>query len=86
MEQANKQFSLKDKFQTFGLTLANTEKAPIKINSLVLSNIFGTPNDIFFQLKNHYIQRLKSNLFTIVKSSNYLGNPTNFVRHLGTGV
>lgn len=29
---------------------------------------------------------MKKNLFTILGSSNILGNPTNFINHLGTGV
>lgn len=47
-DQANKQFSLKDKFRTFGLTLVNAEKAPIRINSLMLVNIFGTSDEVVF--------------------------------------
>ncbi len=47
-EQANKKFSLKEKVMNFGLTLANVDGANIRINSLILPNIFGTPNDIIF--------------------------------------
>ena len=85
-QQANKKFSFRDKVKNFGLTLANVDGAQVRINSLLLANIFGTPNDIVFQLKSHYMQRLKKNLFNIVGSSNILGNPANFVNHLGTGV
>ena len=37
-------------------------------------------------LKNHYIVRMKKNMFTMIGSSSLLGNPHNFVSHLGTGV
>ena len=43
IDAAEKQFSLIDKFRTFGLTLANVDNAPIRINSLKSYNIFGTP-------------------------------------------
>jgi len=47
-EQANKKFSLKDKLTNFGLVLVNLDNAQIRINSLALTNIFGTPQDIQF--------------------------------------
>ncbi|CDW82625.1 ph domain containing protein [Stylonychia lemnae] len=86
IDQAEKQFSLIDKFRTFGLTLANVDNAPIRINSLKSQNIFGTPHEIAHLLNNHYSERLKKNLFSLVGSSNILGNPTNFIQHMGTGV
>jgi hypothetical protein len=55
IDQAEKSFSIYDKFKTFGLTLANVDDAPMKINSLTINNIFGTPNEIMFLLKNHYL-------------------------------
>jgi len=58
----------------------------MKINSLLINNIFGTPNEIFYLLKSHYMSRMKKNFFNLLGSSNILGNPTNFVNHMGTGV
>lgn len=56
------------------------------INSLYISNIFGTSNEIVYLLQSHYIDRMKKNIFTLIGSSNILGSPVNFVSHLGTGV
>jgi hypothetical protein len=53
---------------------------------LSLKNIFGTPNDINFQLQSHYLVLLKKNIFRVVGASNLLGNPAKFVTHLGTGM
>ncbi len=86
LDQNEKEFSVISKFRTFGLTLANVDKAPIRINSILIHNVFGTPNEISYKLSSHYIQLIKSNLFTIVGSSNILGNPANFINHMGTGV
>ena len=77
---------MKDKLKIFGLVLTNMDKAPLRINSLITTNIFGTPSDIAFLLRGHYLTRMKKNLFTMIGSSNILGNPANFVNHLGTGV
>lgn len=86
IDSAEKSFSVFDKLKTFGLTLANVDNAPVRINSLISYNIFGTPQEIGNLLYNHYSERLKKNLFTILGSSNILGNPTNFINHMGTGV
>ena len=68
------------------MAISNIDQAPLRLNSLVITNIFGTPNEIGYLLKNHYIDRIKSNLFTIIGSSSILGNPVNFLSHLGTGM
>jgi hypothetical protein len=72
--------------KNMGLTLVNVDGASIRINSLTLTNIFGSPNDIIFKFKSHYISRLKKNLFNVIGASDLFGNPANFVKHLGTGV
>jgi hypothetical protein len=86
IDMAEKKFSLKDKLKIFGLVLTNMDKAPLRINSLVTSNVFGSPQEILFLLKSHYLERMKKNLFTMIGSSSILGNPANFINHLGTGV
>lgn len=86
IDLADKQFSLTDRLRVFGLALSNMDKAPLRLNSLNTANIFGTPNEIIYLLKSHYVERMKKNLFTMIGSSNILGNPVNFVNHLGTGV
>jgi hypothetical protein len=86
IDLAEKKFSLKDKLKIFGLVLTNMDKAPLRINSLITSNIFGSPQEILFLLKSHYVERMKKNLFTMIGSSSILGNPANFINHLGTGV
>jgi len=83
---SEKQASVKDKFKTFGLSLTNVDEAPLRLNSLKISNIFGTPQEIHFLLSNHYYERIRQNFFTMIGSSNILGNPHNFISHLGTGV
>lgn len=49
-EQANKQFSFKEKVKNYGLNLVNLDRVSIRINSLALVNIFGTSEEIIFQL------------------------------------
>mmetsp|Transcript_45933 Transcript_45933/g.33685 ORF Transcript_45933/g.33685 Transcript_45933/m.33685 type:complete len:308 (-) Transcript_45933:342-1265(-) len=83
---SDKQASVKDKLRSFGLSLTNVDEAPLRINSLKICNIFGTPQEIYFLLSSHYYDRLRRNIFTMIGSSSILGNPHNFVSHLGTGV
>ena len=53
-DSADKQFSLFDRIKTFGLTLANVDNAPVKINSFVAYNIFGTSADLKNKFSSHY--------------------------------
>lgn len=43
IDLAEKKFSLKEKLKIFGLVLTNMDKASLRINSLAISNVFGTP-------------------------------------------
>jgi len=52
----------------------------------VVKNVLGSPNKIAFLMRSHYEQRLKSNLINLLTSSKLLGDPKNFIGHLGTGV
>ena len=45
-DQANKKFSAIDKMRNYGLNLVNLDRVSIRINSLELSNIFGTKKEI----------------------------------------
>jgi vacuolar protein sorting-associated protein 13A/C len=71
---------------SLGLVISSIDEAPIKLNALILENVFGDQDDVIEQLKNHHMERLKQNLFKFIGASNLLGNPMNFVSSLGTGV
>lgn len=71
---------------SLGLVISSIDEAPIKLNALVLENVFGNQSDVIEQLKSHHTEKLKWNLLKLIGASNLLGNPMNFVNALGTGV
>ena len=69
-----------------GLSLANFEKAPFKLNSLVLSNVFGTPAEIQSIMYANYRQKFVKNFVILVSSSNLLLGMNLLAYDVGTGV
>ena len=57
-----------------GLSLSNVDKAAFRLNSLVFTNIYGTPAEIRTILYSHYKNRLMKNVFSLFLSSAALGN------------
>lgn len=71
---------------SMGITLANIDSAPIKMNALKLTNVFGEEAEVSSLIKGHHVDELKRNVYRFIGASNLLGNPVNFVNSLGTGV
>eukprot|EP00347_Sterkiella_histriomuscorum_P000566 403375355 len=71
---------------SLGLVISSIDEAPIKLNALVLENVFGEYDDVITQLRKHHSERFKWNILKFIGASNLLGNPSNFVNALGTGV
>ena len=89
MNKATFEMEESDIFKTvssLGLVINSIDEAPIKLNALVLKNVFGNYNDVVTQMRNHHTERLKWNILKFIGASNLLGNPMNFVNALGTGV
>ena len=66
--------------------MANIDSAPIKMNALVLTHVFGEDSEVTTLIKVHHTDELKRNIYRFIGASNLLGNPVNFVNSLGTGV
>jgi vacuolar protein sorting-associated protein 13A/C len=71
---------------SLGLVLSSIDCAPVKVNALLLNNVFGDYDDVVNQLRKHHMEKVKWNILKIIGASNLLGNPINFVNALGTGV
>ena len=69
-----------------GLSLSNVDKAPFRLNSLVITNVYGTPGEINTVLYAHYRHRLMKNVLGLFLSTAALGNMNLLAQDLGTGV
>ncbi|KAJ8600439.1 hypothetical protein CTAYLR_001418 [Chrysophaeum taylorii] len=65
---------------------ATLNGAPIKLNALFVWHVFNTPEHIASSLREHYLNSLLRQLYKLVASLDYIGNPMSLVNALGTGV
>jgi hypothetical protein len=70
----------------YGLKLTSISGAPVRLEALEITNIYGPSSDVTQQLSKHYLGNIKGNILRVAASSDSLGNPYNFVNTLGSGV
>jgi vacuolar protein sorting-associated protein 13A/C len=80
------QFSLFKQLGELYLTMTTFENAPLKINALEVSNVFGDRREVTDLFKGYYKQQLKRNMFNFLGASNLLGNPIGFLNSVSTGM
>jgi len=82
----NDKFAFFKTIGSLGLTMTSFENAPVKINALEVSNVFGDKNEVISLFKGYYKQQLKQNMLNFLGSSNLIGNPISFLNSVGTGI
>lgn len=75
-----------EKLSNFGIKLSAISQAPVRLEALEMTNIYGHEADVLSQLAAHYYQSLKGNIFRVAASSDLIGNPYNVINSLGRGV
>ena len=75
-----------DLLGNLGLQFTTITGAPLRLNALEIKNVYGSQAIVTEQLKQHYMSTIKSNVLKFIGSTDLLGNPTDFVETLGTGV
>jgi vacuolar protein sorting-associated protein 13A/C len=66
-------------------TVSNIDKADINLNTYQMQNIYGSIYDIFNLILVQYNQEILSKIFRIFGAADFLGNPNNLIKNLGTG-
>lgn len=66
--------------------LANTDRASIQLNGLLLQDAFLSPLELFQRIGNHYIKQVLSQLYKILGAVAILGNPMGLLDSVGSGV
>ena len=68
-----------------GISVVGLEKAVFRLNSLEVANIYGTAEEVQTVVFSHYRTKIMKNVFSILMSTNILGN-LNLLKHdVGTG-
>ena len=84
-KEERKSGGIGDLLGNLGLQFANISGAPIQLNALEIENVYGTQSVVKGLLSEHYNSNLKTNILKLVGSTDIIGNPTVFVKTLGTG-
>lgn len=71
---------------TAGTFIGNIDNAQIKLNSYTADTLFMTQQDLISRLKLHYTKQFVSQLYKIIGSFNFLGNPVGLAENLTSGV
>ena len=66
-------------------TLSSIEKADILLNSFEMHNIYGSMGNITNLVIMQYNQAMLSKIFRLFGAADFLGNPSNLVKNIGTG-
>ena len=71
--------------KALGVVITNIDKAPIELNALVLERPFATQQELISSVRKHYKMQLVHQLYKLIGSFEFLGNPVGLVNNLGTG-
>lgn len=66
--------------------LSPVEEAPIKLSGMLLRHAFAGRTEFMQNITSHYTRQFLSQVFKILGSAEWLGNPTSLVSGLGSGV
>jgi len=72
--------------KALGVVVTNIDRAPINLNALMLERPFATQQELVSSIRKHYRSQLITQLYKLVGSFEFLGNPVGLVNNLGTGV
>jgi hypothetical protein len=69
-----------------GAAFGSVERAPLRINSLLLERAFGNVSLFIAALSSHFIAQGVKQAYKLLGSIDILGNPIDAISYLGTGV
>lgn len=72
--------------KALGMAITTIELAPVKLNSLEMTDVFGSQWQILTAFKAHYGKQLIAELLSLIGHAEILGNPIGLLNKLGTGV
>eukprot|EP01114_Cavostelium_apophysatum_P004048 TRINITY_DN1418_c0_g1_i1.p1 TRINITY_DN1418_c0_g1~~TRINITY_DN1418_c0_g1_i1.p1 ORF type:complete len:3212 (-),score=1062.70 TRINITY_DN1418_c0_g1_i1:26-9661(-) len=72
--------------QLVGNTFANLDNAPLRLNALMIEEAFTTQKELVSRITQHYTRQGMQEVYKILGSADFLGNPVGLLGNLGTGV
>lgn len=72
--------------KALGMAITTIDLAPVKLNTLQMTDVFGSQWQVLSALKAHYGKQLIAELISLIGHAEILGNPIGLLNNLGTGV
>lgn len=69
--------------KALGVVVTCIDKAPIALNALMLERPFATQHELVSSVRKHYKMQLVHQLYKLIGSFEFLGNPVGLVNNLG---
>ena len=71
---------------SIGITVGNINRAPIRLGAIIIKNIYENSNEIISKIAKHFYFQFLFEFYKVLGSFEFIGNPINFINHLGIGV
>eukprot|EP00051_Salpingoeca_urceolata_P024411 m.428631 g.428631 ORF g.428631 m.428631 type:complete len:3311 (+) comp20233_c0_seq24:244-10176(+) len=71
--------------KAIGVALSNIEDVPIRLNSLMLENVFCTQQEFVLDIQSHFTSQVLMELYKVLGCLDFIGNPVRSFSHLTTG-
>jgi vacuolar protein sorting-associated protein 13A/C len=68
------------------MTLGNVNDAPLEMKSLAITDMRLTSNDLLNRVLYHYRQEVLRQLYRILGSADFIGNPVGLFTNVSSGV
>jgi hypothetical protein len=72
--------------KALGMAITTIDLAPVKLNTLQMTDVFGNQWQVWTALQSHYGKQLIAELISLIGHAEILGNPIGLLNNLGTGV
>ena len=72
--------------RALNVTLLNIDSAPLRLSSLVLQDVFSSPSQLAERLRWHYLLQLSTGVYSLLGSSDLLGNPVGLFTSISSGL
>ncbi len=68
------------------MALGNVNAAPLKLNALIVHNVRLTSEGLQERVMLHYREQVMSQLYRVLGSADFLGNPVGLFNNISSGV
>ena len=72
--------------QTIGMAVQSIDRAPVRVNSLLLDHVFGRRADVFGPIQAHYTRQIVMELYKVLGAMEFIVNPVALLSNVADGV